>query len=33
MAVAQKDPDAAPAFNYTYINFVGKSKYTGYPQH
>ena len=29
--VAQKDPDAAPAYNYTYVNFVGKSKYTGYP--
>jgi predicted esterase len=28
---AQKDPDGPPAFNYTYINFVGKSKYKGFP--
>lgn len=29
--VAQKDPDAPPAYNYTYVNFVGKSKYKGFP--
>ena len=28
---AQKDPDGPPAFNYTYVNFVGKSKYKGFP--
>jgi pimeloyl-ACP methyl ester carboxylesterase len=27
----QKDPDVPPAFNYTYVNFVGKSKYKGFP--
>ena len=32
--VAQKDAaaaDAPPAYNYTYVNFVGKSKYKGFP--
>src|SRR4051794_16794066 len=29
--VAQKDPDAPPAYNYTYVNFVGKSKFKGFP--
>ncbi len=24
-------PDDDPAFNYTYVNFMGKSKYKGYP--
>jgi predicted esterase len=28
---AQKDPDGPPAFNYTYVNFVGRSRYKGYP--
>ena len=28
---AQKDPDGPPAFNYTYVNFVGRSKYKGFP--
>lgn len=28
---AQTDPDGPPAFNYTYVNFVGKSKYKGFP--
>jgi predicted esterase len=28
---AQKNPDGPPAFNYTYVNFVGKSKYKGFP--
>ena len=25
------EPDGQPSFNYTYINFVGKSKYKGFP--
>lgn len=29
--VAQKDSDAPAAYNYTYVNFVGKSKYKGFP--
>lgn len=29
--VQQKNPDAPPAHNYTYVNFVGKSKYKGFP--
>jgi predicted esterase len=28
---AAKDPDGPPAYNYTYVNFVGKSKYKGFP--
>ncbi|HZN65295.1 MAG TPA: alpha/beta hydrolase-fold protein [Tepidisphaeraceae bacterium] len=28
---AGKDPDGPPAYNYTYVNFVGKSKYKGFP--
>ena len=27
----QKDPDGPPAFVYTYVNFVGRSKYKGFP--
>ncbi len=27
----QKDPDGPPAYVYTYVNFVGKSKYKGFP--
>ena len=27
----QKDPDGPPAFVYTYVDFVGKSKYKGFP--
>jgi predicted esterase len=27
----QKDGDAPAAFNYTYVNFVGRSKYKGFP--
>jgi predicted esterase len=29
--VAVKNLDGPPAFNYTYVNFVGKSKYKGFP--
>jgi predicted esterase len=28
---AQGSPDDNPAFNYTYVNYAGKSKYKGYP--
>ena len=28
---AQKNPDGRPAYNYTYVSFVGKSKYKGFP--
>ena len=28
---ARKNPDGPPAYNYTYVNFVGKSKYKGFP--
>ena len=27
----QKDPDGPPAYVYTYVDFVGKSKYKGFP--
>jgi predicted esterase len=27
----QKDPDGPPAFVYTYVDFVGRSKYKGFP--
>ena len=27
----QKNPDGPPAYVYTYVNFVGKSKYKGFP--
>lgn len=28
---AQGSPDDNPAYNYTYVNYAGKSKYKGYP--